>query len=408
MKKVLIIILVIFTQFLFASNEKYRLIIRNNASSSATIGWNQISGNNPIVYFGKADYGTNYSRYEQNQSVDRKIFFKGMNNNFVRLKNLTPNTSYYFVIKDSEGVSERFWFKTSPIKKVKISLVSGGDSRNNRVSRQNANKLVAKLKPNAILFGGDMTARDTDEQWKLWFDDWQLTISKDNQIFPIIATRGNHEKDNLSVHNLFDTPSDKNYYSVAFGENFIRVYTLNSEISIPGGQTNWLKNELEANKKDVWKIAQYHKPMRPHVSKKREGIFQYQHWANLFYTYNVQLVVESDAHTVKTTWPLKPSNDKGSEEGFIRDDKNGTIYVGEGCWGAPIRKNDDAKSWTRDSGMFNQFKWIIVSKNSMLVRTIKTDNANDVGEVGTDNRFVPPINLDIWNPKNGSIVKIKK
>ena len=63
--------------------------------------------------------------------------------------------------------------------------------------------------------------------------------------------------------------------------------------------------------------------------------------------------MESDAHLVKSTWPIRPSTDADNEEGFIRDDKNGTVYVGEGCWGAPLRGADDNKSWTRDSDSFN-------------------------------------------------------
>ena len=40
--------------------------------------------------------------------------FRGMNNHFVRLSSLEPDTAYYFVIEDSEGVSERYWVRTGP------------------------------------------------------------------------------------------------------------------------------------------------------------------------------------------------------------------------------------------------------------------------------------------------------
>lgn len=407
MRKILIVFFIgILTSY--ASNDKYRLMLRNNPSSSIVIGWNQISGTNPIVYYGKQDYNSNFHNYSNKKSPDRIVEFKGMNNHFVRLTNLTPNTAYYFVIKDSESVSKRYWFKTAPKNNEQISIISGGDSRNNRKSRQNSNKIVAKLKPNIIMFGGDMTFGDTKKQCQEWMDDWQLTIAKDQRIFPLIIARGNHEKDDKTIYNLFDTPNEQNYYSIPVGNNFLRIYTLNTEISIPGGQTNWLKNELATNINDKWKIVQYHRPMRPHVSKKKEGNFQYTYWSNVFFKNNVQLVIECDAHTVKTTWPIKPSTKVGSDEGFIRDDKNGTVYVGEGCWGAPLRRNNDIKSWTRDSGMFNQIKWIFVSNNSIVTRTIKTNNADDVAELSNNARFQIPNNLDIWNPTNGAIVEIKK
>ncbi|MEL6534599.1 MAG: Ig-like domain-containing protein [Bacteroidota bacterium] len=156
----------------------------------------------------------------------------------------------------------------------------------------------------------------------------------------------------------------------------------------------------------TWKIAQYHKPMRPHVSSKSEGNNQYNNWASLFYNYGVKLVVECDAHTVKSTWPVRPSTSGGSDEGFVRDDTYGTVYVGEGCWGAPLRSNNDNKNWTRNSGAFNQIKWIFVDQSKIETRTLRTDNAANVGSVSDSDIFRAPSNLDIWNPSNGSVITI--
>ena len=407
MRYIVFIFLLAISLHSFSETGKYRLTIRENPSTSVVIGWEQVSGDNPVVYWGNEDNGTNWDKYKWNAKPDKSVLYAEMENRFVRLNDLSPNTAYYFVIKDSEGVSRRFWFKTAPMdKNARLSLIAGGDSRNNPIPRRNANLLVSKLKPHAVLFGGDMTASGTPEQWQAWFDDWQLTISEDGRMYPVIAARGNHEGNNEMVYHLFDVPSEKIYYAVTFGDNFLRAYALNTEISIAGEQTNWLKNDLKEHKKARWKIAQYHKPMRPHVSKKSEGNVQYMEWAELFYDQKVKLVVECDAHTVKTTWPVKPSTKGDSDEGFVRDNRKGTVYVGEGCWGAPLRPSDDVKDWTRDHGSFNQFKWIFADKNKIEVRTIKTDNAEQVSSVHNDNPFVTPDNLDIWNPENGAVVEV--
>ncbi|WP_442265822.1 fibronectin type III domain-containing protein [Tenacibaculum sp. ZS6-P6] len=409
MKKILSLVILLLVGFnLNASNDKYRLTLRGNPATSIVIGWNQISGSNPQVYFGTTDYGTNYSNYPYSASPSRTSFYKGMNNHFVRLTGLNPNTAYYFVIRDSEGVSKRLWFKTATSDNSKLSFIAGGDSRNNRTPRRNANLLVSKLKPNAVLFGGDMTDDDTNSQWQTWFNDWQLTIASDGRMFPIITARGNHEDSNNSIYNLFDTPSSNIYYAITFGNNLVRTYTLNTEISISGNQTSWLRSDLANNSSTKWKIAQYHKPMRPHVRFKSEGNSQYSNWARTFYDNKVQLVVECDAHTVKTTWPVRPSTSSGNDEGFVRDNTNGTVYAGEGCWGAPLRSNDDNKDWTRNSGRFNQFKWIFVDEKKIEIRTIRVDNAADVGSVSNSNPFQIPSNLDIWNPSNGSVVTINR
>ncbi|WP_299211516.1 fibronectin type III domain-containing protein [uncultured Aquimarina sp.] len=408
MKRILTLLVILIGLQVTASNDKYRLTLRGNPATSIVIGWNQISGSNPTVYYGTTDYGTNYSSYPNSKSTDRTVSYKSMNNTFARLTGLQPNTAYYFVVRDSQGTSERFWFKTAPADKSRLSFIAGGDSRNNRTPRQNANRLVAKLKPHAVLFGGDMTDSDSSSQWQTWFNDWQLTIASDGRMFPIIAARGNHEDSNNSIYNLFDVPSSSIYYAITFGDNLVRTYTLNTEISVSGNQTTWLQNDLNSNANVVWKMAQYHKPMRPHVSYKSEGNSQYSNWAQLFYNKEVKLVIECDAHTVKTTWPVRPSTGSGSDEGFVRDDQNGTIYAGEGCWGAPLRSNDDNKNWTRNSARFNQFKWIFIDEDKIETRTIKVDNVSQVSSVSNNNVFQIPSNLDIWNPSNGSVVTINK
>jgi hypothetical protein len=53
-----------------------------------------------------------------------------------------------------------------------------------------------------------------------------------------------------------------------------------------------------------------------------------------------------------------PDSTENGFMGFVRDDKNGTIYTGEGSWGAAPRDNDDDKPWTLVSGSCNQVNWI--------------------------------------------------
>ncbi|MDC1162439.1 Ig-like domain-containing protein, partial [Tenacibaculum sp.] len=408
MKNYFLQLLFFFSIVCYSSNGQYRLIITDTPSSTIMIGWNQTSGSNPIVYYGTTDHGSIWSNYTSNKTVDRTVNYKGMNNTFTKLTGLQPNTSYYFVIKDDEGVSNRFWFKTAPNTNDRMSFIAGGDSRNNRTPRKNANLLVSKLKPTAVFFGGDMTNGDSNSEWKTWFDDWQLTTASDGRMFPIIPARGNHEDSNSSIYNLFNVPSSSVYYEVTFGNNLYSIFTLNSEISAGGNQLTWLNQKLNSNN-SIWKSAQYHKPMRPHVSSKSEGNDEYSSWSQLFYDKGVNLVFESDSHTVKTTWPVKPcSGGSNCEEGFARDDSNGTIYVGEGCWGAPLRSSNDAKNWTRNNSTFNQFKWVFVDETKIEIRTIKVDNASSVTELSNTNPFSIPTNLDIWNPTNGSVVTITK
>ena len=390
---------------LAAKTARYRLTILENPAQQMVVGWDQVSGRDPVLYYDTQDFGDQWSKYRNPKKPDRAVASKGMNNFFVRLSDLRPNTVYYFVVRDSEGAGQRFSFRTLPDKSdAKISLIAGGDSRNNRGARQNANKLVAKLRPDAILFGGDMTFTGTSEQWLEWFDDWQLTIAADARLFPVIVSRGNHEADNQTLIDLFDVPAPDLYYGVSFCGNLLQVITLNTLIPTGGAQRDWLESHLKSQQSKTWRLVQYHHPMRPHVDRKHERDDLVAYWAPLFTQYNVQLAIECDAHVAKYTWPIVPDNGKNAVEGFIRDETHGTVYIGEGGWGAPLRAANDAKPWTRDCGSLNHIHWIFVDRNNIVVRTVQTDNADQVATLQDTDRFSLPANLSVWTPSNGGIL----
>lgn len=393
---------------LSATTGKYRLVLRDNPSTSIVVAWDQVNSSNPIVYYDTIDHGSNISAYAFTHGVDRTTSAKGMNNNFSRLTALQPNTVYYFIIKDDNSQSPRYSFKTIPdVPTEALSIIAGGDSRNNRTPRQNANQLVARLRAHAVLFGGDMTDLDTDGQWSDWLDDWLLTIATDGRMTPIVPARGNHEYNSSVIYDLFDVPTADAYFANSFGGNLFRAYTLNSNIATGGNQATWLQTDLQNNSNVIWKAAQYHHPVRPHVSSKSERNDIYSDWVSKFEQYGVNFVVECDAHTAKSTYPILSSSASGNVEGFMRNDVDGIVYVGEGCWGAPLRSNDDSKSWTRSGAAFNQFKLIHINMNRIEIRTIRTDNATSVGYNTDADIFAFPSNLDIWNPAEGDVVIIE-
>ena len=389
-----------------AATRRYRLSWRDNPATSMVIGWEQVSGSNPVVHYGTTDYGTNYTSYPNTQGVSRSESAFSMNHSFARLTGLTPDTVYYFVIRDSGGTSNRYWFRTAPNTPKNFSFIAGGDSRNNRTPRQRANTIVSKLRPLFITFGGDFTDGNTSGEWQDWFDDWQNTISADGRMYPIVIARGNHD-DNSSLERMFDTPNSSIYYALTIGGTQLRVYTLNSEITAGGTQGTWLENDLSTTGQNVtFRMAHYHKPMRPHNSGKSEGNSEYNAWATPFFNHGVDLVVECDTHMVKRTYPIRPSSESGSDEGFIRDDANGTVYIGEGCWGAPLRSANDGKNWTRSLGSFNQINWGHVHTDKIEVRTVVVDSSTNAGSVSDSNPFTVPSGLSLWSPSEGSIVVI--
>ena len=389
------------TLSLDAATRRYRLSWRADPATNMSIGFELYGGaTSARVVYDTQDHGRNVGSYRFTANAARSVNHAGMRNVFVRLTALRPATVYYFLVVDDKSVSRRMSFETPPTDpNVPLSIIAGGDSRNNRQAAAAANRLVSKLRPHFVMFGGDMTNMDTPTEWQAWFDDWQMTITQDGHLTPIVPARGNHERANASINNLFDVPHPDIYYALNFGGGLLRTYTLNTLFPPGGHQLTWLNSDLSRTRA-TWKIAQYHHPMRPHTRSKPERDELTALWASLFTRYGMDLAVESDAHTVKQTWPIRPSREPGSSEGFIRDDARGTVYVGEGCWGAPLRANDDDKPWTRASGRFNQFKWIWLDASQIQVRTVDIDRSyGTIAEVSLQARFQSPPGLVYWKPE---------
>lgn len=414
------------------STDKYRLMFNSNPSTEITIGWNQISGTGQKVYYGTTDYGTNWSSYPNNSAPYRSVDYLGMNNQFVKLTGLIPDTAYYFVIKDSEGISERFWFRTiSDDNNARLSIISGGDSRYDTSSdefdepvdrgyRQNSNKMVAKLRPHVVLFGGDLIGSPGQEPDTMakWLDDWQFTITSDNQIIPVVHSYGNHEYDKTDggpfiLYDLFDVPIES-YYNLKFSGDLFSFYVLNGEL-LPLGmenddtkrveQINWLHNQLPADN-SIWKSAGYHRPISPHNSDKVPQKDSFNDWANLFYDYGVRIVMESDAHLVKLTKELKPASatavsddpENWFEMSNIEPDK-GITFIGGGSWSI-IREDNVSYTYTLAKGSFYSFNWIFVDQNAIEIRTLDTQSPNTITDRTESTRF--DINSDVgdvtWKP----------
>ncbi len=409
-----------------AASDKYRLAWDDDPATTMTIIWDQLKGNDSKVHYGKEDFGRDFEKYPLTQEPTRKLLNSyEMNTHFAEIKNLDPDQNYYFVIKDEFGVSKRYYFKTAPDKPQAFTFIGGGDTKSfeeSYLAGQASSKMVSKLSPLFVMFNGDFNSGDGTfpDRWHQWLRDWDtLTTTPQGRKIPIVAVHGNHENGDRAILNkIFNAPfqyedSSNIYYSLSFGGGFAHVIALNSHLEVGGKQREWLENDLEKNKQFQFKVAGYHRPFHPHTAKKHEADYQYDQWAQLFYDSGLSLSLDGDAHVNKITYPLKPSSEDGSFQGFIRDDINGTIFAGEGSWGAHPRDTNDDKPWTLQSGSFNQVKWFHVkpegeSSVSLEIFTVITATYDDdenltlhVDEVEAltdDDLFRVPKNINLFNP----------
>ena len=114
--------------------------------------------------------------------------------------------------------------------------------------------------------------------------------------------------------------------------------------------------------------------------------------------------MESDAMWLKRPILYAPSRDPGSDEGDLSGMmKAGTVYIGEGCWGAPC-----AKITMTNPGPAPAVALISLNGSSSTRKNrsgpFRTDGALRVAEVSHNNIFEPPVGLVIWNPPSGGDV----
>ncbi len=415
-----------FTGTIFGATERYCLSLRDDPATTIVVGW---EGDNGSVYYGTTDHGTSYTDYSNNHASDRTGSAHGHSRHFARLTGLTPNTVYYFVIRDNNGTtSQRFSFQTlSDDPSDPVSFISGGDSRQAvtvfgigescesgscRGARQTGNRIVAKVRPDFIAFNGDMIRNtsgvsDSEQEWDDWFDDWQLTASTDGRMYAVMLSQGNHE-DNSDMYELFDIPQDE-YYAIDVHGGLLRLYSLNSELNVcSSAQTTWFENDLQLNQSANWKFVQYHIPTLAVGNGYGLVSDQMSCWGPLFLEYGVQLAMESHTHVTKWTYPSVPNS--GNND-FEVDNNSGTVYIGEGQWGAPWRDLDfdnngtPTKPWIRDQGRFDNFFFVRVTENQTTINCVKFENESGI-TAATDDLLGQdlPSGVTLWNPTNGDEV----
>ena len=118
------------------------------------------------------------------------------------------------------------------------------------------------------------------------------------------------------------------------------------------------------------------------------------------------MAVEGDSHLHKITYPIRPATGDGAHEGFVRDDARGTLFLGEGSWGALPRSADDLKPWTMQAGSFAQFKWVHVYPDHVEIRTVITEEAAGPAANSEENLFAVPADVQLFAPDDqGDVVR---
>lgn len=332
--------------------DHWRVVWQERPAEEAYIVWTTKSpGQAHTVHYGQASSQGQVSSYSQHisQGVESGAYTDEQPAYYhsLKLTGLEPSTAYYFTIETDGEFSPELHFVTAPKDERKFKVLYGGDSRSDRPDRQVMNRRVASIVEGdpeiiALVHGGDYVDDGYSwPQWEEWLDDHELTVTAQGKILPIIAARGNHERDSVLYNYVFADPGGegkaRNYFTTQLAPH-VTLFNLDSSDSASGDQRVWLERQLIAEQSTRWLIVNYHIPAWPAV--KIQGPARL-YWVPLFEQYNVDLVCESDGHVLKRTVPIRNE----------QQDPTGVVYVGEGGMGVKQREPDTKRWYLQPPGM---------------------------------------------------------
>lgn len=357
---------------------------QNDTAHTIVVTWQtKTAGAGDVVLYDTKSGSGNPSNYESSQTGTNHTYSSADGYiHDVKLTGLSANTIYYFICGgDNGGWSGEHSFRTAPDSSVSFRFVAGGDSRSGGgdwpAGRDSVSREMAKFNPSVVLYVGDFVMQGNYQlEWDNWFAAEQLYwVDNNNLSIPIIPCIGNHEVYGdsgaaayLGQLSLPTFPADEKWYSLDWGPN-IHITVLDTETSVAGDQTTWLKQDLADHENYLWKVVLFHEPPYSDGPDGYNNSVR-RYWVPLFDNYHVDLVISGHNHLYERTYPL--------ENGAISE--NGTYYVVSGAWGAPLYT--DSPSWFAAVGPIPKFSFTVVDilENGMLHLTALDNDGNVLDE----------------------------
>ena len=262
------------------------------------------------------------------------------------LTGLKAGTTYEFRIGRRGEALGPWTFKTAPAEfEEGMTFVTGGDMYH---TRENLDAMNARAGAEDALFallGGDLAYANgvNGSRWLEWLDSWhEKAVAPDGRLIPMIAVIGNHEvkgvgfrptnapgEDNAPFYySLFRGMEEGGQLAIDFGDYLSIVGLDSGHTRNIAKQSEWLKETLEERKEIPRLMVCYHRPAWGTGVKGDAKDIQ-KEWSPIFDQYQVDVVFENDHHVYKRTHPI-------TADGTI-DQEKGTLYLGDGAWGAGVR-----------------------------------------------------------------------
>ena len=242
---------------------KLPYLLYTGKNSEMLILWQLKSKHSTSIIWGK---NTNYSDGSLNINE-----YGSDHQDKILLKNLAPDTKYYYQVKLDNKPAYSGTFRTGAVDSAKkVSFYMYGDTR----SDPQSHNLVAKAIMQAvskdaksqtfIVSSGDLVSNgESESTWDSQFFDSKYTnLSNMFANLPFLASLGNHAGNGKLFAKYFPYPmykANRFYYSFDYGPVHFTILDQFTNYSKGSTQYNWFKNDLASSSKK-WKIVLLHMP----------------------------------------------------------------------------------------------------------------------------------------------------
>lgn len=301
----------------------------------------------------------------------KTVVFRGLGRrvHWVTLTGLSPRTEYQFRAGDDRyGLSEWMTFRTLPADDSPIRVITGGDMYRHpeTVDLLDAGSVY---QPDVALVGGDIAYADGRPNrylfWDDWLDNWSQRLKgPGGRIVPMILAIGNHEvsggfgqpRRNAPYFFGYFPQGPNPYFTRKLGSEIDLVVLDSGHVTSHESQVPFLEQALEKSKAR-FKVALYHVPCYP-THRSFEGTYSKlgrEHWVPVFDNHQLDLALENHDHVFKRTHPLKGN----------KINKNGTVYLGDGCWGRTPR-TVAGRRWYHEKALPKEHIWLLQNRSDGL------------------------------------------
>jgi Purple acid Phosphatase, N-terminal domain/Calcineurin-like phosphoesterase len=333
--------------------ENIHLSWMESPSQTITVHWETpqwLPGYTPTV-----EYGTDPANPTDSPVGDSFLpYFGDFEQHEVELLGLDPNTTYYYRCGSPDyGWSDALSFQTTPEGMEGFSFCVIGDTRSSSSESSDVSEwgtiatAASGEKPLFTLLLGDLVYLGFMKgMWPAWFEAGKPLLEEG----AVMSSHGNHEQYAMEYFDRFSLPGNERWYS--FDISNIHFVCLDSglmdcyEQPLLEEQTSWLENDLKAasERGQFWTVVFLH---RPPYSSGMEGIIRedlLQEWVPIFDRYGIDLVLDSHEHFYQRSYPMMGGRITSVSPDQYRN-PGGTIYVLQGCGGAPQSEPIKAE-WT--------------------------------------------------------------